>query len=128
MDSTGFLAAARSPPSSASYTVLSEPAQLFTVTTTHAPSPPPERHNRKGEPRSEGLACGDTSRDGGQEGEGGGREVERDGGAAAAPAHAPVELLRRHLQTHVHCRRGKGTIGAPACGFALAWLEGGTQE
>jgi hypothetical protein len=74
------------------------------------------------EPRSESLACGDTSRDGGEEGEGGGPKVERDGGATAAPAHAPVGLLRQHLQRHVCCRRGKGTIGA-ACGFAIASVE-----
>lgn len=43
--------------------------------------------------------------DGGEEGEGGGREVERDGGAPAAPAHAPVGLLRRHLHPHLPRRR-----------------------
>jgi len=48
------------------------------------------------------------SRDWGEEGEGGGREVERDGGAAAAPAHAPVGLLRRHHQPHLRRREGGG--------------------
>jgi hypothetical protein len=120
VDSTGFLAAARSPPSNASYTVLSEPAQHSTVTSTTT-----RRSSSRAlqpEPRSESLACGDTSRDGGEEGEGGGPKVERDGGATAAPAHAPVGLLRQHLQRHVCCRRGKGTIGA-ACGFAIASVE-----
>lgn len=42
-----------------------------------------------------------TSGDGGEKREGRGGEVERDGIATAAPAHATVGLLRRHLhQTH----------------------------
>jgi hypothetical protein len=42
----------------------------------------------------------DTLCDGGEEEVGHGWEVQRDGGAAAAPAHAPIGLLRRDLQPH----------------------------
>jgi hypothetical protein len=55
-----------------------------------------------------------TSRDGGEKGEGRGGEVERDGGAAAAAAHAPVGLLRRHVQSHG--RRGDLLVGVVSRG------------
>ena len=62
-----------------------------------------------------------------EKGEGGGWEVERDGGAAAAPAHAPVGLLRRHHQPHLRRRReGWGAIGGPAASFfgSCLWWRG----
>lgn len=64
------------------------------------------RSRRASPNRKEGwqqMPVGVTSRDGREEWVGCGRKVQRDGGAAAAPAHAPVGLLRRHLEPH---RRG----------------------
>lgn len=55
------------------------------------------------------------SGDGGEKGEGRGGEVERDGVATAASAHATVGILRRHLQ-QTHRRRLDLLVGVVSPG------------